>query len=230
MGVGLGLTLVSYPNSSRNVGFSYNTLYFINSKGSIVSYDLDQLSRYNPEVEALPSGFLERSGKNLDFTIFNNRLFAVTENLLVEEVLRDRVRQRGSLAPFIPEGERATVTCISSCKSYIIAAAYLPDKSRVFYSIMNYQLKVVDSHLSAEKSSHIHCLRPIIKKQMTFVIAACRFKFVNLLYIPNDKIIVLELNKQLNSGPLDGVCILGDSEALVYEGKHSTFLRILRII
>ena len=226
----LDLTLVSYPNSSRNVGFSYNTLYFINAKGSIVSYDLDQLSRYDPEVELPPSGIIERSGKNLDFTIFNNRLFVVTKNLLIEEVLRDRVRQRGSLVPFIPEGARATVTSISSCKSYIIVAAYLQDKSKVCYQIMNYHLKVVDSLTSGEKSSHIHCLRPIIKKQMTFVIAACRFKYVNLLYIPNDKIIILELNKQLNNGPLDGLCILGDSEALVYEGKHSTFLRILRIV
>ena len=230
----LEIHLVAHPNASRNVGFSYNTLYFINSYGSIVSYDLDNLITINAQQQEEFGVATQREGSCVDFTIYNNnRLFVITEQSFLEEVSRNTVIQRINLINLLvpPQTQDSLIfTAICSSKNFITLAGYWITSKTIIFAVFDYTFKLLDYYNQITPSSHVHNIKPVIKRQMTFILSASRYDTVSLLFIPQNKILILEENKYVTDGPIDGLCILGDSEALIYEGKYTSSMKMLRIM
>jgi len=209
-----------FLNSSRNVGFSYNTLYYISAEGPLVSYDLEHLFQEESISDMPVEGYAEKLKGGIDFTIYNNRLFVLSPGLILEETIRNCASQSVDLKPYLHGDNYSSspeMTALAATKTLIIGAAFDATSRTISYCLMTHSLEVLHVLISsASQATHVHLLKPLIRRHYTFIVCSHLQHSVSLLFIPDKEILELVPAKRLFEGQIAGMCVLSDSEVLLY--------------
>lgn len=227
---------------SKGASLAESHLVYINNKDELVSFSLAGLSE--PDTIAGQQSFkvdryIRFEGAVVDFCYAGKKkhLFVLTSDGSVHKLKFNANKVNYPPAKSLNLIEQADTakprsthfTSIVSGRDELVLTGFNPSTSSQEFLLLSQDLTLLDKVIVGDQISHIHCLRQVIRHQISYYVASSRNSNLHIFKVENDSLIACNLDVRVTDGPIDGLCILNEDEIIVYSGDvDSPFARRVR--